>query len=162
GDRWLMERLRTAIQFLAFLRIALPILVFLGAAELSNDVGGTLGQGAPFREEVVTGIALLGCILFPFGTYFILDGIRGGLRAREAASWPVFSGKVLSNKIERTVTYGMVFYSPLVTYRYDVNGQQLESDAIEITNARFVSEQAARAVIDRYPVGATIAARVNP
>lgn len=154
--------LRTAIQLFAVLRIVLPIFVFLGAAMLFNNVGGTLGHGAPFSEELVTGIALIGCIFFPLGTYFVVDGLRGLLRARDAMSWPVFPGEVLSSGIAQTITYGLVWHSPQISYRYDVNGQHLESDAVQVTDARYLSERTARATADRYPVGTKIKVRVDP
>jgi Protein of unknown function (DUF3592) len=154
--------LRTAIQLLKALRIIAPIIVFLGAAELSNDIGGTLGHGAPFSEEVVTGTALLGCMFFPFGTYLIVDGLRSLLRGRDAVSWPVFAGEVLSSEIEQTVTYALVLYSPRISYRYDVNGQHLEGDTIQVTDTKYLSERAAQAKTARYPVGAKVEVHVNP
>lgn len=154
--------LKTAIQLFGALRTALPIAVFLGAAALYENVGGTLGHGAPFAEETVTGIALLGCMFFPFGTYFMVDGFRSLLRARDAVFWPVFPGEILSSSIAQTIVYGLVCYAPEVSYRYDVNGQHLESDAIQVTEARYFSEPAARAIADQYPVGAKINIRVDP
>jgi hypothetical protein len=154
--------LRTAIQLFAALRMVLPIAVFLAAASLYQNVGGTLGHGAPFSEEVVTGFALLGCMFFPLGTYFVIDGMRSLLRAREAMSWPVFPGEVLASGTVQTVTYALVFYAPQISYRYDVNGQHLESDAVQVTEARYFSKRTAQAIADRYPVGAKVNVHVDP
>ncbi|MBI3705106.1 MAG: DUF3592 domain-containing protein [Rhizobiales bacterium] len=150
--------IQAAIQLLRVLRIGVPIAVLLGAAAL-YDIVPKSGTSAP---GIWDGIALLGVMLWPLGGYVIVEGLLNWLQTRAAVSWPVFSGTVLSSEVGVSYSYAGPMYAPEVNYRYDVHGQHLENDDIQSVSVRYLSASAAKAIADKYPVGAKVKVRVDP
>ncbi len=153
-----MNGLQAAIAVLKVLRIGVPIAVFLGAAAL-YDLVPKSGSSTP---GILDGITLLGVMLWPFGSYFIVDGFLNWARARAAASWPVFSGEVLSSSVGESYSYAGPMFVPEVNYRYDVHGQHLENDDIQMASVRYFSASVAKAIAGKYPVGAKVKVWVDP
>ena len=95
---------------------------------------------------------------------------------REAAAmkrWPVAEGRVLSAKVEEyrtSVSRGaggararMTLYRPVLLYEYRVTGKRFHGTRVAQSPGldRGVPEFAA-SVVERYPIGSTVAVRYNP
>lgn len=93
-------------------------------------------------------------------------------RASQARSWPTLPGRVVESDVE---TYRsaldrsdpqaryMTMYRPRVSYEYEVQGQRLVGNRIQLGAAIGTSSQApAQAVAAKYSVGTSVSVHVDP
>ena len=89
--------------------------------------------------------------------------------ARASRAWPTVAGTVVETELtRRTETYReqdrivtREVYAPRVRYADEVEGRRYESERIRFGTFR-ESEKGARAILDRYPVGASVQVRYDP
>ena len=101
-----------------------------------------------------------------FGILIIIGGLIGAVwgwmyaaDATESNAWPTVRGVVLASSISSTLDNGgsggnKRSFTPVVSYRYDVDGQSYDSDRVHFDALRRYSDQEeVQAVIDQYPAG---------
>ena len=151
---------RTVVEILGFLRILGAIVVFAASVAFA---GGTIGGPAMWTlslDSYLPAIAASGVLLFPFGTYFLLDGIYRLAQARAARSWTQTTGEILSSEVALSGIHGG-WYKPVVSFRYVADGSTYEGDAIQTARAAYAESVAAR-IAARYPVGSKVAIYYDP
>ena len=152
---------RTVTEILGFLRILGAIAVFAASVAFA---GSTIGGPAMWTlglDSYLPAIAASGVLLFPFGTYFLMDGIYRLAQARAARSWTQTTGEILSSDVGLSGFRGG-WYRPLVSFRYAADGSTYEGDAIQTARAAYASESAAAGIAARYPVGSKVAIYYDP
>lgn len=83
--------------------------------------------------------------------------------ARASASWPTVDGTVLTSSVEhRTDGEGDDIYSPLVVYRYTVNGRTFTNDTIKQLREAYDSRREAEGITSAYPVGIKVNVHYDP
>ncbi|QEL56644.1 DUF3592 domain-containing protein [Chromobacterium paludis] len=88
--------------------------------------------------------------------------------ANAAQDWPIAIGVVERSQVEERPRRGgdhsdQREYRADIVYRYPVNGQSHQSNAIRIPDAGFGgSPTLARDTVNRYPAGASVQVRYNP
>jgi hypothetical protein len=157
------QAIETAIvEILSYLPILGPMAAFAASiAFFSSTVGGPAMWTMPM-DAYLPSIAAYGLLAFPFGTYFLMDGVYRLVRARAARSWPQTAGEILSSEVSPTGLPYMRFYMPLVSFRYVVDGNSYEGDAIETARAAYGSESEAVDIAARYPVGTKVQVHYDP
>ena len=93
---------------------------------------------------------LLGLVLF--GVLFI-NPIRSHLAAQ---SWPTTQCQIISSTVEVRADSESTSYSPVIKYRYTVDGRTLEGDRISFTQSNTSNKRSwARSVCRKFPLGST-------
>jgi len=104
----------------------------------------------------------LGCLFAGVGALVALYMARAVFRARRSVSWPVVDGTVVrSEVVTETTGNGITTYDPEVSFEYEVAGQRYRSRRIIFVDINY-GRDAARATVDRYPVGSRVSARYDP
>jgi hypothetical protein len=90
----------------------------------------------------------------------VLDVLSAVLSHR----WPRTTGTIIASEVERSRDVeGGVSYRAHVTYRYVVDGRELEASRIRFGDRLEVSWSApAAGTVGRYPVGTAVSVRYNP
>ena len=101
-------------------------------------------------------------ILFLIAWYAALGFIfEDANDAKDAVNWPTASGEVVETNITSHTSSGSgnrrsrTSYHPWVLYRYNVGGQTLENNVVQIL-ASHDSRAEAKKVTDQYPVGSEV------
>ncbi|MEZ4409685.1 MAG: DUF3592 domain-containing protein [Polyangiales bacterium] len=110
--------------------------------------------------QSLVGLALTGggVAMFPYTA-------RLARQRREALSWPKVPGRIVHSELVDVPSNGESAPGtiPRVRFQYQVNGQTLESDRIQwgpqVVDA---TDGGARALVSRYPLGASVSVLVNP
>jgi hypothetical protein len=82
--------------------------------------------------------------------------------SRRAQSWPVVAGRVTESAFARGCGRGGGNYSARVRYAYERAGARYEGTRIAFGDPECGSEDAARELAARFPVGMTVRVHVNP
>jgi hypothetical protein len=115
-------------------------------------------------------VRALGFLLAGAGVFTLLYMARAVTRARRSVMWPRVEAVVVrSEVVTSTVTNdagGSVGRSsttcdPEVSFEYEIAGQRYRSHRIIFVDINYSSE-AARATVDRYPVGRRVTAFYDP
>lgn len=80
---------------------------------------------------------------------------------RESRSWPTTQGTILRTEITSWQGAQDTMYEPLVRYTYEVGGQSYESERVRFGKF-WETEEGARAILDRYPLGGSVEVHYNP
>ncbi len=88
--------------------------------------------------------------------------VRSQLAAiRQARSWPTANATILGSSISSQQIGEGEMYEPKVRYAYEVAGQRYESERIRF--GRFwESQNGARAILERFPVGSSVPVYYDP
>lgn len=106
----------------------------------------------------------IGCVTFWMG-------VQGVLEARASLSWPKTEGLITKSGVSETTTRTRDnnrnervsrSYSASIEYEFQVEGQTLRGSRVTIISDQFGSKDYARAVSDRYPLGAKVSVSYNP
>ena len=141
---------------------ALIALLGSTAGALAQTAGQT-GSGPPAWFVAVPLVA--GAVGLGLGWY----AWRQWSAARASRAWPTAAGTVIETELtSRTETYRQqdriethTVYAPRVRYAYEVEGRRYEGERIRFGTYR-ESETAARAILDRYPAGASVEVHYDP
>jgi hypothetical protein len=83
--------------------------------------------------------------------------------ARASTTWPTVEGTVLTSSVEHsTDAEGGDSYSPVVVYRYTVNGQTFENNTIKFGENSYGSRRKADGIASAYPVGMKVNVHYDP
>jgi Protein of unknown function (DUF3592) len=110
-----------------------------------------------------TRIAAGVCLLIFTGQLFNLFRMRSQMRA--AASWDVVEGVITVSQVDQPsshVSDDQGDASPVIRYRYNVGGKDLESDRIMPGGTPLMTRVLALQQAARYPVGARVGIYVDP
>ena len=141
-----------------FLR-AYALLLCLTATASAQE---TPGRGSEFPEWFIAVPLLLAALALGLGWY----AWRQWKSARRSRSWPTTRCTILQARIASRTETGSegdthTVYEPRVRYAYEIGGRRYEGDRIRFGAFR-ESEKGARAILDRYPVGASVEVRYDP
>ena len=81
--------------------------------------------------------------------------------AKDAVNWPTTSGQVVETKVTSHTSSGSgsrksrTSYKSWVLYRYNIGGQTLENDVVQVMTSHD-SRAEAKKVTDQYPVGSEV------
>jgi hypothetical protein len=106
-------------------------------------------------------IGLIWCAAFAWAHF------RAVGKAKAAETWPIASGTIVSCDIvveESSDREGgtTTWYNPVVTYAYNVGGQDLESTRLRFGSYRSASRKKAEALLAPYAPGGLTSVRYNP
>jgi hypothetical protein len=91
------------------------------------------------------------------GAFFGWKASWARKKAASAAGWPSVEGVVLESKVvenERPEESSATpTYRAVVEYRYEAGGEEHTGNKVEFLGAHYYSEEAAGAVVARYPAG---------
>ena len=110
-----------------------------------------------------TQIAAGGCLLISGGLLFNLFRLRSKMRA--ASSWNTIEGVIIASAVQQPPSHlsdDLNDATPLIRYRYRMDGQDLESDHITIGGMPMTTRVLAARLVARYPVGAHVDVHVDP
>ena len=100
-----------------------------------------------------------------FGIGFAVFGALEWDRASASVGWPTAEGTVVESRVHHTTRTNRGrtsnSYAPHVTYRYSVDGRELESRRIAF-RVSGSSQSEAKAVVDRYPAGSAVTVHHSP
>ena len=100
-----------------------------------------------------------------FGVGFAFFGALEWDQASASVGWPTAEGTVVESRVHHTTRTNRgrtsSSYAPHVTYRYSVDGRELESRRIAF-RVSGSSHSEAKAVADRYPAGSAVAVHHSP
>jgi hypothetical protein len=104
--------------------------------------------------------------------FLIFFTVGGGLlywgwtilqNARASASWPSAQGQIVNSYVSHsTDSEGGDSYSPEVTFEYTVNDQRYQDTRIKFGENSYSSNNRAQEVVNRYPIGQTVAVYYDP
>jgi hypothetical protein len=123
-------------------------------------------QGHPMLDAqhlLWTQIAAGVCLLIFGGQLFNLFRMRSQMRAAE--SWSKIEGVITVSKVDQPsshVSDDLNDASPIIRYRYNAGGQDLESDRIIPGGQPLTTRLLAAKQVARYPVGARVDVYVDP
>jgi hypothetical protein len=109
--------------------------------------------------QIAAGIAVL---LFGL-TLFNLIRMRGRMVA--ARSWDKVEGIITVSRVDQPATHASDDRNdakPIIRYRYQAGGQELESDKVFVGGSVITTRVLAAKLIGRYPVGAHVDVHVDP
>lgn len=109
--------------------------------------------------QIAAGISVLlfGLMLFN------LDRMRGRMQA--ARSWDKVEGIITVSTVDQPATHASDDRNdakPIIRYRYQAGGQELESDKVFVGGSVITTRVLAAKLIGRYPVGAHVDVHVDP
>jgi len=101
-----------------------------------------------------------GALLTSWAVLTVLD-------ARASLAWPTVTGRVLSARVERTVSRSTsgtrdYRYRASVSYRYSVEGESYSGDRVSFLTDYYDSAEAAGATIARFASGNEVMVRYKP
>lgn len=155
------ESERAVVEILVYLRILGPVAVFVASVAFASSTVGGPAMWTHGLDSYRSAIAAGGVLLFPGGTYFLMDGFYRLAQARAARSWTQTTGEILSSEVALSGFHGG-WYKPVVSFRYVADGSTYEGDAIQTARAAYASESAAASIAARYPVGSKVAVYFDP
>jgi hypothetical protein len=145
-------------EILRYLPIIGPIAVFAASFSFaSSTVGGPAHWTRPL-DSYLPAIAASGVLLFPFGSYFIMDGVYRLVQAWTAKSWTQTTGEILSS----AVAPAGICHRPMVSFRYVAGDFTYEGDDIQTARSAYLSESTAADIAARYPVGSKVPVHYDP
>ena len=108
-----------------------------------------------------------GCLIYGFGGVFILGGLVFlvgtswfALRLEASRTWPQVPAQVVSSELGfRVDSDNDRFVDPVVTYRYDIDGETYNGDRVSFGSGDASWSQSR---VNAYPVDRSINVRVNP
>lgn len=107
-----------------------------------------LAGGAVFLAIAAGALAVV-------GSYF--------LESRTVAARPLAEGRVtVSELASRPGIKGRTYWTPVVRYRYPVEGRDYESDRIHLGGWNLTDRESAEAEVARFPVGSVVKALYDP
>lgn len=83
-------------------------------------------------------------------------------RQTQAKNWPTVAGEVTRSEVESSTDSDGTTYRAEVSFRYEVNGQEHESDTWRFGAWGSSDSSEARDVVKRFPVGRTVDVYYNP
>lgn len=115
------------------------------------------------HQLLYTQIAAGVCLLL-FGS-FLIGLLRMRSQMQAANNWTMTEGVITASGVEQPpshVSDDLNDASPVIRYRYRVNGEELESDGIKIGGQPLTTRVLAGKLVARYPVGAHVDVYVDP
>jgi hypothetical protein len=156
------QAIETAVvEILRYLPIIGPIAVFAASFSFAGStVGGPAHWTRPL-DSYLPAIAASGVLLFPFGSYFIMDGVYRLAQAWTARSWTQATGEILSSEVAPVGIFRN-FHTPMVSFRYVAGDFTYEGDDIQTARSAYLSESTAADVAARDPVGNKVPVHYDP
>jgi hypothetical protein len=139
-----------------FARAVVPVAVLLATIQVGQMLHAWPGDWLATTSGPRTNVFTFGLAVFPGAAFIILFSAFNWRRA-VAKSWPVTTGRVVAS--ETTLLYAP---APIVRFRYTVGGEEYESDKIQFGRLSSWTEDTARRVATRYPVGAHVKVHYDP
>ena len=98
------------------------------------------------------------------GVALIVLGRHAAQKARASRAWPTTQGVVVATSVDITIDNdGNDTYTPIVRYRYVVNGKTYESKRMTFGgHTAFSNDFDAEAFLKDYPVNAPVTVHYNP
>jgi hypothetical protein len=133
------------------------VFIYFAATQGTRLLAGRLPpQGKPEATMAFAG----------FGLAILLFFLMYRRYLNQARSWPSVKGKVVKSEVDTYIKRedgrDRTQYSPLVEYAYAVNGREYRSRQIRFSVNVQGSEDFARKVCARYPVGAEVVVHYDP
>ncbi len=110
---------------------------------------------------------------FVFSAVFLLAGLGCIIvnlvqrkRAKEAETWPIVPGVVISSGLQEKRSYDSdsgtsISYEPVVQYKYSIMGQEFTGDHISFGNAAYDYRTASRKIAP-YPQDTQVSVHYDP
>jgi len=152
---------RAVIEILSYLPIWGSFAAFAASVAFASGTVGGPSMWTRGLDSYLPAIAASGVLLFPFGTYFLMDGVYRSVQARAAKSWTQTTGEILSSEVAPSGIYGR-WYTPMVSFRYLAGDFTYEGDDIQTARAAYASESAAADIAARYPAGSKVPVHYDP
>jgi hypothetical protein len=104
----------------------------------------------------------MGIVAIAFGIGFAILGALEWDRAAASVGWPTAAGTVTESRVSHSTRTRRgrtsSIWSPLVSYRYSVDGREFEARRISFRIGSS-SQSEAQAAVDAYPVGSAVTVR---
>ena len=118
--------------------------------------------------ENLIGYSVIIVIAAIFGSLSYWYGARTTKKNKAAAKWPTVPGVIISAELDSYVKYdddgdASTMYTPLITYKYEVEGQEYTNNRVRVqafvaTNMQSVSSKK----LEEYPVGGAVDVHYDP
>ena len=138
----------------------IPILVLVATLLVGTKLGAFDDSLAGYVTSPRQAIFGLGVPLFTGGTYVILQGLLNCVLAEKSKSWPTVNGEVIES--EAGLSFLIFFISPLISFRYVVNGQLYEKNSWQFGRSNFGSRRRAETIASQFPVGTKVHVHFDP
>ncbi len=103
-------------------------------------------------------------LLFAF--YMLWIGVSARSRSSRSRHWPQVRGKIVASHMKseiKSVAQGsQISYVPVIRYEYHVEGRPYASSRLNFSVVQGISEDWARGIADRYPVGKEVVVYYDP
>lgn len=139
--------LHTQMTVIRIARVVAPIAVLLATVMLGMRFGAFESS---YSSTTLTGTLHLGLLLFPAGTFFILQALARRTRRRESELWPTLTAHVMETKYRLTYLRG----GPFVDFWYVFNGRRHEGYSIQYSHLPRSESP--------YRAGMSVEVRVDP
>lgn len=104
---------------------------------------------------------ILGWVIFAVGVWSLTYVFRIRREARQSASWPQTTGRILTASLRQTGGRYRPVYAPEFEYEYSVNGRAYRGRRWNF-GVLATDKSSAQAVVDRYLPGKTVPVYYNP
>lgn len=125
-----------------------------------------LHKGAGGRSKVNRGMGFLTLCMFAVGLVVAGWGLYELKRSRESNGWPSTTGIITHSAIHkverRRENQTEATYYPRIQYQYAVFGKGFTADRIAFGSPYGGEQSKAQAVVDRYPIGGSVAVYYDP
>ncbi len=110
---------------------------------------------------------VLGNIFIFIGVAILISGLWGYRKAKASANWPEAQGKIEASEVKYIPPnwwdqVKVSVYSPQITYSYVVNGIEYHSNQISIARLDTAIKDSAQDMVEKYPIGSSVAVRYDP
>lgn len=110
---------------------------------------------------------VVGIIFIIIGVAILISGLLGYRKAKASANWPEVQGKIEASEVKLIPPnwwdqVKVSVYSPQITYSYVVNGIEYHSNQISIARLDTAIKDGAQKMVEKYPVGSSVAVRYDP
>ena len=152
---------------LVFTLFPLGLLIVLWKPRSASSSVGT----SPAESKGKLWATVLLLVFMAIGCVPLWLGIQGVLEARASLSWPKAEGSITRSSVSVTTNRSRNdnnrerisrSYSASIEYEFQVEGATLRGSRVTAVSDQFGSEDYARAISDKYPLGAKVSVSYNP
>lgn len=101
-----------------------------------------------------------------FALYMLWIGVSARSRSLRSRRWPTVLGKVVVSQVKSEIKSAaqgsQISYVPVIRYEYHVEGRSYASSRLNFSVVQGISEDWARGIADRYPVGKEVVVYYDP
>ncbi len=127
----------------------------------------------PSASKLKFGATALLLVFIGIGCVPLWLGIQGVREARAALAWPKVEGSIMHSHVSQSTTRTRDSksnsrerishsYSAEIEYEFQVEGKTLRGSRVTAVSEQFGDEAHARAISEKYPLGAKVAVSYNP